>query len=120
MNYLNRFKKLGLLLLVSVSYTVVFSCNARDENHGEQTSLERDASRKAYKQKCSPCHAIGFQLVGPALAHVADNPDTLVKKYNVQKKCHVGVGKASKKELDLIIEYLKVNNVYPDSISSNF
>lgn len=120
MNYLNRFKKLGLLLLVAVSYTLVFSCNATNENHGEQISLERDASRKAYKQKCSPCHAISFQSVGPALAHVADNPDTLVKKYNVQEKCHVGVGKASKKELDLIIEYLKVNNAYPDSTLNSF
>lgn len=114
MNFSNKYKILGLLSLVSVCYLLLFSCNLREERQLQEVDLDREATRNAYKQKCSPCHALGHQLIGPALLDVADHPDTLVKKYKAQEKCHVGVGKASKKELELVVAYLKASHIYAD------
>ncbi|MFN0290345.1 c-type cytochrome [Pedobacter helvus] len=120
MDFSTKYKQLWLLSLISVCYVLLFSCNLKEENELQEAELDREITSNAYKQKCSPCHAVGYQLIGPALAQVTDYPDTLVKKYKAQEKCHVGVGKASKKELELIIEYLKISNVFPDPTLNSF
>lgn len=120
MNFSIKYKQLCFISLIGVCYVLLFSCNLKEENKFQEVELDREATRNAYKQKCSPCHALGYQLIGPALAQVTDHPDTLVKKYKPQEKCHVGVGKASKKELELVVEYLKANNVFPDSTLNSF
>ncbi|MGE6220426.1 c-type cytochrome [Nubsella zeaxanthinifaciens] len=120
MNFSIKYKKLGLLSLVCAVFLLLLSCNSRETKQLYKVDLDREAPRSVYQKKCSPCHVIGHQLIGPALVDVADHPDTLVKKYKSQEKCHLGVGKASEKELNLIIEYLKINNVFPDSLLNSF